>query len=1093
MTNSELQEQIGNAPGPVVVLTGPAGCGKTTAALDLYRGLVGDDGAAGCVLVAPNTAAANHLRGRLLADSDTGALAGARIKTFFRLAAGILAAGGAPGRRISPFQRHLVLAGIVGELLENGKLKALGAVADTPGLVAALDRAIAELKRAAIEPEALAPAVRSGPAKERDLLEVYQCYQNRLQADGLFDVEGQIWLARDRLTEALADKTADLPGLDGASMLAVDGFTDFTPTQLEILDFVSRKDRRILITLTLDDDGRDRMWFWTRRTLNAIRTRFGERVSVIQASPDASQATPLSRLPDALFDLDAAASDPPDRLEVISAPNIDAEVAAVARGIKRLLLDGARPGGIAVLARSIEPYRRTIERVFALHDVPVAEAPGRLVDAPVIRFLLDTADTAPQFVHTAVLRIISNSYFRPEALGEFDATDASVAELIVRQGNVLEGRPAYAQAADRLTWLATRNAPDDEDPQTAGRLQLGPIEVTPRRIASARGLLEALFDAIQSARGDPLAIARSLGIAQGVMRLDDPPLVARDLRALAALEQVIGELDELPSPACLRSALSQVACPPRRGESLVDVLDVLDARALRYNHVFLIGLGEGHFPAKLTDSSLLGEAQRLRWSAHGVALDSRGDLASREMLLFYLAASRPGESLTLSYVTCDASGRRAGPGGFLTSLLEPIGGIAALQAGGHHRDIPLGTFLPDRGEIACAQDALTGAVAGWFDPARGCDDAAMTWIARGDPRKLARVAGGLWASHKRWQANSADAFDGRLDDAKLTAELKRRYPGQVVFSASSLNSFGQCPWRYFASYVLGLEPLAVPRRMLQPTSRGQFVHNVLFDTMKRLFDAAGGPVRPDRVADDEMIEALQGAVTDVSEPLQAAAPYPALWRIQRDRMHNQMRSYLLSLKSSQPAGLCEHFELAFGLEARPGEPADAMSRDDAVIVHTSAGDIRLRGKIDRVDRIDLADSEGLLVIDYKTGALPSATDIADGRNLQLPLYSAAAAAILRGEGSGGAFHRIGEGSGKKCLDFSPETADRGIAKLGGYDAVREVAMQRVGEFVTAMSQGRFDLYPTGDCPSYCPFRQICQFSPVRAEVKAAGLAEEDRP
>ncbi|MDP6544133.1 MAG: PD-(D/E)XK nuclease family protein [Phycisphaerae bacterium] len=1089
MTSNELQELIANAPGPVVVLTGPAGCGKTTAALDLYRNHLGEDGAAGCMLVAPNAAAADHLRKRLLASSGTGAMAGARVNTFFRLAAGILAGSDAPGRRISPFQRHLVLAGIVGELLGSGKLKALGAVADTPGLVVALDRAIAELKRAAIEPEALAPAVQSGPPKERDLLEIYRCYQRHLQTGGMFDVEGQIWLARDLLTEALRDNTGDLPGLEGASALAVDGFTDFTPTQLEILDLASRKDRRILITLTLDDDGRDRMWFWTRRTLNAIRTRFGERVSVIQAPAKASPATSLGRLPDTLFDLDAEATDPPDGLEVISAPNIDAEVAAVARGIKRLLLDGARGGSIAVLARSTEPYRRTIQRVFALHDVPVAEAPAGLVDVPVIRFLLDTADAGPRLDHTSVLRIISNSYFRAEALGQFDATDASVAELIVRQGNVLEGRSSYAQAADRLAWLAARNAPQDEDPQTAGLLQLGPIEVTPQRIASARALIEALFDAIQSARGDPLAIAEALQVAQVVMHLDDPLLVARDLRALSALEQAIGELDELPAGPCLRAALSQVACPPRRGESLVDVLDVLDARALRYDHVFLIGLGEGHFPAKLTDSSLLGEAQRLRWSAHGVALDSRGDLASREMLLFYLAASRPNESLTLSYVTCDTSGRPAGAGNFLKSLLEPVGGISALQACGHHLDIPLGTFLPDRGDIACSRDALTGAIAGWFDPARGCDDTAMTWIGRHAPQELARVARGVWASHKRWQAGPGGAFDGRLDDPKLTDELKRRYPGQVVFSASSLNSFGQCPWRYFASYVLGLEPLAVPQRMLQPTSRGQFVHNVLFATMKRLFDAAGGPVRPDQVTDEEMIETLRGAVSDVSEPLETAAPYPALWRIQRDRMHSQMRGYLLSLKDAQPSGLCGHFELAFGLEGRPGEPADTMSRDDAVVVHTPAGDIRLRGKIDRVD---LQGEGSLLVVDYKTGALPSPADIASGRNLQLPLYSAAAAEILSGEAAGGAFHRIGEGRGKKTLDFSPETTDRGIAKLGGYDAVNQASMQSVADFVTAMSQGQFDLYPTHNCPSYCPFRQICQFSPARAEIKSAG-AEGNRP
>ncbi|MDP6634897.1 MAG: PD-(D/E)XK nuclease family protein [Phycisphaerae bacterium] len=1080
MTNSELQEQIENAPGPVVVLTGPAGCGKTTAALDLYRNLIGEDGVSACMLLAPNISAADHLRRRLLDDSETSTLVGARVNTFPRLAAGVLAGSNAPGRRISPFQRHLLLSQIVGDLSRRGKLNALDKVADTPGLVIALDRAIGELKRAAVEPETLAPAVRSGPAKERDLLEVYRCYQNRLQADGLFDVEGQIWLARDRLSAAADCESGDLPGLNGVTALAVDGFTDFTPTQLEMLDSISRKNLRILITLTLDDDGRDRMWFWTRRTLNAIQATFGDRVSIVHTAPDTATRTSLERLTDNLFDLDAEPADPPDGLSVVSAPNIETEVAAAARGIKRLLLDGASGRSIAVLARSLEPYRRAIQRVFALHNIPIAESPGRLSDAPIVRFLLDTAEAAPQLSHSAVLRIISNSYFRPEALGEFTTTDASAAELIIRQGNVLEGRSSYAQAADRLAWMAARNAPDNEDPKTAGLLQLGPIEVTPQHIASAAKLLEALFDAIQSANGNPLVLGRTLGVAQTVMELDDPVLIARDMRALAALDQVVGTLQETPTGVDLRAALSQATCPARRVETLVDVLDVIDARALRYKHVFLIGLGQGHFPAKITDNSLLGQAQRIRWSKHGIALDTHRDLASREMLLFYLAASRATESMTLTYVTSDASGRPSARGGFLTSLLEPAGGIDVLQSKGRYRDIPLGSFLPDRGEIACARDALIGAAAGWFDPTRGCDDSAMAWIARHDPQKLTRVAAGLWASHKRWRSGRADAFDGRLDDTKLTAELKRRYPDQVVFSASSLNTFGQCPWRYFARYVLGLEPLAVPQRMLQPTSRGQFVHNVLFATMKRLFEAAGGPVRPDQIADAEMTETLQGAVSDLSEPLEEAAPYPALWRIQRDRLHAQMRSYLLSLKNAEPRGRCGHFELGFGLQSRPGEPTDNMSRHEPVVLHTPAGDIRLRGKIDRIDRMD---SESLRVIDYKTGALPSPGDIAAGRNLQLPLYSAAAAEILSNESSGGAFHRIGIGSGKKRLDFSPDTADSGVARLGGYDEINRSAMQSVANFVTAMSKGQFDLYPTHNCPSYCPFRQICQFSPTRAEVK----------
>ncbi|MCP4377271.1 MAG: AAA family ATPase, partial [bacterium] len=212
----------------MVVLTGRSGCGKTTAAIDLYRSLVADQGPEACMLVAPNAQAVNYLRKRLLDNATGGAIVGAQINTFFRLASAILAGSRAADKRISPFQRHLLLAGIVGELLESKKLKALGAVADTPGLVIALDRAISELKRAAVDPDILAPSVKSGAVKERDLLEIYRCYQDRLKSNSLFDAEGQIWLARDCLASALGDGGPQLSGLDAVKTLIVDGFTDFT-------------------------------------------------------------------------------------------------------------------------------------------------------------------------------------------------------------------------------------------------------------------------------------------------------------------------------------------------------------------------------------------------------------------------------------------------------------------------------------------------------------------------------------------------------------------------------------------------------------------------------------------------------------------------------------------------------------------------------------------------------------------------------------------------------------------------------------------------------------------------------------------------
>jgi len=177
------------------------------------------------------------------------------------------------------------------------------------------------------------------------------------------------------------------------------------------------------------------------------------------------------------------------------------------------------------------------------------------------------------------------------------------------------------------------------------------------------------------------------------------------------------------------------------------------------------------------------------------------------------------------------------------------------------------------------------------------------------------------------------------------------------------------------------------------------------------------------------------------------------------------------------------------MEGRPGEPADPASRAEPVTLETPAGEVRIRGKIDRVDRVEFDGEEGLLVVDYKTGRLPSTNDIIEGRNLQLPLYAAAACELLGMQDFGGSFHRIGEGGGKDRLEFSAIAESRSVKALGGYHAARRVALERLADFVTAMSDGKFDLLPTHDCPGYCPFRQICHFSPARAEVKTPSPTE----
>ena len=1071
--DNSLRERIWTAAPRVVALTGPAASGKTAAAVELYEHVREDSGAEACLLLVPNAPTATALRRSLLDRSPTGVVIAPHVATFASVAGRILADAGpasASRRTLSPFRRRLLLREIVDQLRDAGKLHALGPVADTPGLIVTLDRAIAELKRAAVEPDALARAVGRGQRTCRDLLTIYESYQAHLHEAGLYDLEGRMWQARDGLRDTPSD--APPPGLDGVRAVVVDGFTDFTPTQLEILHLASRHVERVLITLPLADDGRDRLWQWTRRTLDNLREQFGDDLEVI--ATDGVSSADLAPLWQKVFDFDAAPGDLPDGASVLATAGIDAEVAAVARRVKRLLADGAPAGSIGVLARSLDVYGPAIERTFRAHGVPVASTALPLTAAPVVRFLLDVASLGPAFEFRGVLRIIKSSYFRPDVLGDFDEGTVAAAETLIRSGNVLEGRKAYAQAAARMARRARHDEDDDADTPRPDR---------PSDFPAAADLLDRLFDLAEAAQS-PAGLSqlpKALGVPAAVVGIQDDTLVARDLRALAALAEVLGDLPDPPPPmADVCEALSAVACPPQRHEALVDVLDVLDARALRYEHVFLLGLGEGQFPRRFTDQSLLSEADRLAWARHDVRLDCRRDLTAREMLLFYLSASRADASLTVSYLESDASGKPGAAGSFLLSLLAPFGGLdVAAEAGKLERILP-GRFLPPLDELADPRDAVIAAVAGLFRDDGGDSSGALRWTAEHRRDQLARAATGLWARHRRWSREPCDAFDGRISDTDLLAGLKDRFGEKAVFSASSFNAFGQCPWQFFASHVLRLAPLDEPQRRIEAVSRGLFCHAVLFRTMTRLRDEAGEAVDLAAVPPDQITAALDDAVAAEADRVERTRPpYPVFWRIQCDRMRKEMSDYLLTFRDkAAPGARSGHFELAFGQPRGDDEPVDPASSAEPVVLPTPAGRVRLRGKIDRVDWVETEDHAGLLVVDYKTGGLPTQADMNAGRNLQAPLYAAAAETMLHRDCLGGAFHGIAR---RTVAHFSALHPPRGDDRT--FSQRMTDAMATAGDFAAAMRGGLFDALPTHTCPSWCPYRRICHYADARADLK----------
>jgi ATP-dependent helicase/nuclease subunit B len=176
-----------------------------------------------------------------------------------------------------------------------------------------------------------------------------------------------------------------------------------------------------------------------------------------------------------------------------------------------------------------------------------------------------------------------------------------------------------------------------------------------------------------------------------------------------------------------------------------------------------------------------------------------------------------------------------------------------------------------------------------------------------------------------------------------------------------------CAFRAFAHFRLGARELERPEPGLGPPERGQLAHLM----MKRVWE---------QLKDQETLrhtspEALQALVAEA-----AAHAVEAL----RQRHPGPLEGRFAELERERLAAVA-HEWLAIELQRAPFVVANLEHP-----MTLAAGNLRLEGRIDRMDR--LVEGGGLAIIDYKTGAsaMPSMWLGDRPDDCQLPLYALAA-------------------------------------------------------------------------------------------------------
>ncbi len=1065
------------------LVAGPAGSGKTQRLIARAREDLRRD--PGSVLwLAPTRRALAGARARFLGQ---GGAAGLRLRTFAELALEILADEG-PGWVPSAAQRRLLVEEVVAELHAHGELKHFGPVCDTAGFTEALQGMLADLQRGGVSAAALARAAYrkgcAGPAVARRIggaaVGPADRERARLFARYLHAQRTLHWrdeAALEGLAAGVLSRHAATP-FDEVRTVYLDGFSDFTPGQHALVDALAGRGVGVWVSLA-DEPGDERaeLFAGPRRTRHAL-----QRFSPVVEEP----APPPEQLPAGLAHLRRQLFRPLRRvvqgddaagLAFIEAPGLLGEVRLVARRVKTLLA-GTPAGEVLVVARDLGPYGGLLREVFAEYGLPLALGlPGDAVlrDPGVALLLRALRLGDDDFPFAGVTALLRHTFFRPawpEAAGETPQR----AEALLRLLGEPRGAAAYLAAVGR--WAEQVQAGlEDEAAEESRRQKIHELSV------ACQPFLRRFFAAWD---GAPARASLAEHLAW-VRRFSDDLGILVEGRAFETFWReadawqgriagvVLDRRTFLRRLTALAAAAS-VPHPTRQLESCdegapgrVRALSAGEARHLPCDHVFLLGLGERGFPRPAGEPSLLEEADRA-----ALGLPAGDDLAG-EMLLFYQVCCAARRQLVLSFPASDERGQEMLPGPFLLAVRDCFAEGAVpterrrMLIEGYADDVPL-CDAEYRVRVGAAWPAGSGELA---------DDLR------------ANLAGAAEAARQRFRTAEHGPYDGRFRDPLLVEWVGKQFGPHRVFSPTALEDYVACPFRFLLGHVLHLQPLEEPSEEIQVTRRGMAFHRALARLHQRL--QAAGLHAPTPELESEVLREVAAAVDeDVSRAPSAASK--ELWRLEGRRLLRSAAKYPAHwgkfLEPWQKRGVTPRphfFEVDFGLPALDGQPAH-----EALVVRSGGVEVRLSGRIDRVDLAELEGGLGFWVIDYKTGRSShyTAGDLAQYRRLQLTLYALAVEGVLlAGSGArplGLAYWLVTENGPKVVLPG--RSAALWLDDGQRWPALREQLIGWVATLAGRIRQGAFPLAPRSElCTQTCPYGQVCRISQSRRIEKAWDL------
>ena len=748
--------------------------------------------------------------------------------------------------------------------------------------------------------------------------------------------------------------------------IVIDGFRSFTVPELKLIELMMRKADNLYITLCSDDiNSVDEMSAFN--SVNAVARRLrllagnngidvGE---IITCHRDESKFSPeMYHLQKNIYKNSVVPyPDTTEKVTLIEADKPDNECDAVSRQIKALIRQGEyRCRDIAVVYRKDEKYRRYLVSAIKKYNLPLFEDKRQpIANQPLICFVRN------------LLSICSEGYnsdyiFRLLKTGLLGYGEKEISEL---------ENYVFTWDISGKKWLSdfVGNPEGFSEMRERQKETLDSINLIRKSITDT---IEDIRDKLRDANGKKTAemIYRFLRESKADERLKEYAelLQSQGLSELAVEQEQVWDilmeiLDELAMsigdrPVSVKrflelfeivvSSKSLGKLPDGYDEVSICSADRMLTKSAKV--VFLVGMNTGIFPEQKNQGGIFSVAETKKLQVAGLEIgDDIRKLTLEERFICYNALSSAEERIYLSYST-------AGEGAEILTESECVRQIEAIFP----KLRKINTNTEDLSELIESEESAFELMAKRWKLTDGRSQALKEYF-----RDKKEYEGRL--------ASIDRAVNDKGSDIKNKDTAMSLFGKNMYFSASQLEVYSECPFKYFCKYGLRAKPRT--KAQLDALTGGNVVHHVLEMILSEYKDKSFMELTGDEI--DERIKYHLGEYMRLnigdseSMPLRFNYLYSRMFKILKHLMERLTAEF-----GDSDFVPCD-FELSIG--------------KDSIVkpfrVDLDEGSVSLIGKIDRVDKMDSDDKRYIRIVDYKTGSKSfELSDVFYGMNMQMLLY-----------------------------------------------------------------------------------------------------------